>query len=95
MTRFVFEKIDQLKKWISSHVTTSEKYEAYISPKNELALIPRKSTRPLKYAYAKLTPEGIKELRLLLGEKGIEIYNVANIDWDETKPPGAEFIPPK
>jgi hypothetical protein len=92
MTRLVFETIDQFKKWIDDNVT-KEKYEAYITPKKEVVLVPRKSTRPLKYGYAILTSEGTREIQRLLGEKGIKIY-YAKVEWDETKTPGAEFAPP-
>lgn len=92
MTRITFEEIGQFKKWIEDNVT-KEKYEAYITPKKEVVLMPRKSTRPLKYGYAILTSEGIKEIQRFLGEKGVKIY-FAKVDWDETKAPGAEFAPP-
>ncbi|MCX6760555.1 MAG: hypothetical protein NTZ84_00380 [Candidatus Nealsonbacteria bacterium] len=70
MTRYVFEKVAPFKEWIADHVT-SEKYEAYITPNNEVVLV-----------------------HLWLKENGVKIYS-ADVDWDDTKPPGVEYIPRK
>lgn len=93
MTRYVFENLNQFKDWLADHVT-AEKYEAYITPRNEVVLVPLKSTHPLKYGYARLIPGNIKEIQQWLKEKGVKIY-FANVDWDDTKPPGVEYFAPK
>jgi len=93
MTRYVFEKVNPFKEWMADHVT-SEKYEAYITPSNEVVLVPLKSTHPLKYGYARLIPDNIKEIHQWLKEKGVKTYS-ADVDWDDTKPPGVEYIPQK
>lgn len=92
MTRFEFEEVAPFKEWLDGHVTP-EKYEAYITPDNEVVLVPIKSTHPLKYGYAKLAQESIKEIEKWLKEKGIKKYP-AYVEWDDTKPPGVRYVHP-
>ena len=99
MTRFVFETVGQLEKWMLENVT-ADKYNVFITPSNELVCVPRKSTRPLSYAYSKLSAEEMKRIQrfvednmAIASDKKIRIY-YARVEWDETKAPGAEFAPP-
>lgn len=91
MTRFIFKEEKEFQKWIDDHVN-SDKYECYITEGNEVVLIPLRSTRPLKYAYIKLTSETIEAVRQKLTQKGVKIYK-ANVEWADDRPVGVKFVP--
>lgn len=93
MTRFVFKEVTSFMEWLEEHVIP-EKYEAYITPEKEVVLVPLKSTHPLKYGYAKLTPDNVKTVKQWLEGKGVKIYH-ADVDWDDAKPPGVEYTHPR
>jgi hypothetical protein len=99
MTRFVFETLEQLERWMLENVT-ADKYSVFITPANELVCVPRKSTKPLNYGYARLDVEEIKKIKRFIEEnmaidsdKKIRIY-YAKVEWDETRAPGSVFTPP-
>jgi hypothetical protein len=86
--RVCFEKIDELEKWINDFVT-ADRYVAYLTSFSELVFVPLRSTRPLIYGYYVFaTEEEKKKMIDFLNSKGVRIYNLKSLDWDETKFPG-------
>jgi hypothetical protein len=76
-----------------SRFATSERYVLYESEEGEILLAPKKSTKPIYYAYIKLELSGDDLLRVknLATQQSIQIFAVKNIEWDESKPVGIKF----
>ncbi|MCD6402595.1 hypothetical protein J7L36_01955 [bacterium] len=92
--RLVFKEKEEFQKWIMDQVglSPSPKYECYITPGDEVVLVPKKSTRPLKYGYAKLTPEAVEAIKKEVEKLGIKVYR-CDVEWAEDRPIGIKFTP--
>jgi hypothetical protein len=90
--RLYFEKLEELTKWIDDFVIP-ERYVAYLTSYKELIFVPLRSTRPLVYGYYVFaTDEEKKKIEELLKSKGIRLYNLKSLDWDETKFPSVRAL---
>lgn len=79
---------DQVKKWCDELVKEG-KYFVYYTEESEVILEPAKSTRPLRYCYAKLpSNESAKKLAEELGKTyNLPVISVVRICWDTEKGP--------
>jgi hypothetical protein len=85
MARLIFEDEKNLREWISNHITP-DRYEAYLTTEyNELIIYPRKATRPTTYVYFTTKPEVLKSLEDDLTTRGVRVYKIARMEWDDTK----------
>ena len=83
MGRVEFKDIKSAEIWIRDMVINSNKnYHGYITSRNELILVPGKSTSPLLYGYVKRI-KNRKELKNI--EDEIPIYTCDNYEWSAEK----------
>jgi hypothetical protein len=74
--------------WADEYVRARD-YVVIQTDENEIILEPRKSTRPLDFAYVKLdSADAVKELaRQLSSRYGIKLIEVKSLAWDIEKSP--------
>lgn len=91
MPRAIFVEGEELLKWCGEFVKGGN-YIMYLTGKNELILEPRRSTRPLRYAYLKeVSKESADKLVVKIHEKfGIPFMLVSSYEWDVEKSVGVK-----
>jgi hypothetical protein len=83
--RLVFDNLQEFERWISNNVS-ADKYECYITRELEVILVPTKSTKPLKYAYIKLSSaEDLKIVEKLRVGMGLNVYNIKHLVWADDR----------
>jgi hypothetical protein len=83
--------VNEFISWIKEYVT-EERYKAYMTREKEIILIPRRSTRPLEYAYMKFDKdEKLKKVIEALTAKNIRVWTLKAEEWDDQKPVGVRF----
>ncbi len=92
MPRLVFNSKEELLKWIKEKVA-AEKYDLYLTEESEVILSPIKSTKPLNYAYLRLSTDP-KDLVRAIKENvnGIKVYSLKNFEWVTDLAPGIKVI---
>lgn len=86
----IFAQTEEFKNWVEANVT-STKYECYITDENEILLVPRRSTRPVKYAYYKASSkEEGESIKKGLEAMGLNIFRVKEVEWAEDRAIGLE-----
>jgi hypothetical protein len=89
--RLIFKDIEEFKRWIKDNCLPM-RYECYITSDNEFILVPIKSTKPIKYAYIKVSNEKIKELEDYIKAFVNNIYRVDMLEWIEDRAIGVEKL---
>ena len=84
MARFVFSKESEFFSWVVDHFH-GDRFEAYVTASNEVIIYPRKSSRPISYAYIQCSTQSVAELVKKLKELGLEIYNVSRVEWADDR----------
>lgn len=89
MPRLVFETCGEFLEH-TKYILRRKEYTAYITEKDEIILVPVRSTRPVIYCYYKITDEREKEAILdLLESLKVPVFYIKSFDWDAQKPIGA------
>lgn len=93
MVRHVFDETEEFINWISENVT-KEKYKAYQTKEKEIILVPKKSTRPLEYAYMKFSEDkDLKSVIEKLTSKGLRVWRLKAEEWADDRPVGVKLSP--
>lgn len=93
MVRHIFDETQEFIDWISENVT-KEKYKAYQTKEKEIILVPKKSTRPLEYAYMKFSEQkDLESVIKKLTSKGLRVWSLKAEEWDDQKPVGIRPSP--
>ena len=92
MPRLIFSDANELINWLKNHDPT--RFDVYVTPENELILIPRKSTRPLLYIYFAGDDTDIKKVMDYLVDRYgyFPYYKVERVEWKEDTPIGSSFL---
>jgi len=94
MPRAICENKDQLTKWCEIFIGEKgkDKYVIISTNQNEIIIEPRKSTKPLDFAYMQVANGNIKEIVNEIVQKyGIKHLHVKRLEWDLEKPPGIKY----
>jgi len=92
LTRIVFESLDQLKDWITDHVSPGY-YECFVTELNEIIFAPTKSTKTLRHSYMRFSKYStLEDLTKALKESmNIRVYKVKSYDWASDRMIGAGY----
>lgn len=86
--RLVFKDVKEFERWIKD-MATSEKHVVYRSEVNEILIVPKRSTRPVTYAYIKVVDANtIKNVVGSLESSGFKVYDVKSIEWADDRSVG-------
>ena len=87
MTRFIFSSKDEFLRWFNEHASNDRSEVYCIVSSKELLVYPRRTSRPISYAYIKLdSDDEFTKLYKYFEEKRFKVYFVDKVDWDDTKP---------
>ena len=90
MPRKVFGNLEEFKRWIGD-VATPERFVFCITEEGEIIAEPTKSTRPLTYAYIRITDaKKVEEIEKILKESGFQVWKLKAYEWDTEKAVGVK-----
>jgi len=90
MPRKVFGNLEEFKRWIEE-VATPERFVFCITEDGEIIAEPTKSTRPLTYAYIRITDaKKVEEMERMLKESGFQVWKLKAYEWDTEKAVGVK-----
>jgi len=90
MPRKVFGNLEEFKRWIEE-VATPERFVFCITEEGEIIAEPTKSTRPLTYAYIRITDaKKVEEIEKILKESGFQVWKLKAYEWDTEKAVGVK-----
>ena len=90
MPRKVFGSLDEFKRWIGE-VATPERFTFNITEEGEIIAEPTKTTRPLVYAYIRITDaKKVEEMEKMLKEAGFQVWKLKAYEWDTEKAVGVK-----
>ncbi|MHA1663478.1 MAG: hypothetical protein ACTSVR_09515 [Candidatus Thorarchaeota archaeon] len=90
MPRKVFGNLEEFKRWIEE-VATPERFVFCITEEGEIIAEPTKSTRPLTYAYIRITDaKKVEEMEKMLKEAGFQVWKLKAYEWDTEKAVGVK-----
>ena len=90
MPRKVFGNLEEFKRWIEE-VATPERFVFCITEEGEIIAEPIKSTRPLTYAYIRITDaKKVEEIEKILKESGFQVWKLKAYEWDTEKAVGVK-----
>jgi len=91
MPRKVFGALEEFKRWIAE-VATPERFAFYITEEGEIIAEPTKSTKPLTYAYIRITDsKKLEEMEKVLREVGFQVWRLKAYEWDIEKAVGVRI----
>lgn len=81
MPRLEFGSKNGFFRWINNRMDPN-KYECYMTEDKEIILVPKKSTRPVVYAYLKCkTREDFKDVLTGLKHLKVMMYGIKKFEW--------------
>jgi len=88
--RLVFKERSKFLDWMEDEASP-EKYNIFLTEENEIILVPKKSTRPIIYAYYKeFDAKEFDNLKANFSKSSYKVYEVKSVDWDDEKPVGVK-----
>lgn len=88
MPRIVFDSFEELEKWCKEFVKKGS-HTVYTTGSNELIVEPRRSTRPLRYAYF-TSIKAVEFAKTISEQYEIPYFHLERYEWDLDKNVGIQ-----
>lgn len=87
MGRLEFSKLKSLLRWAEINTAPEKHYAIHTTERDEIILQPKKSTRPVEYAYysGRDSEKGVDELQKI----GFDVFEMKRYAWKADSPVGS------